>query len=37
MQCNTKLNKKECIQVVNLGESDIKLSAKECVQIIGCR
>jgi hypothetical protein len=37
MQCNTKLNKKECIQVINLGESDTKLSAKECVQVIGCR
>ncbi len=37
MQCNTKLNKKECSQVVNLRESDTKWSAKECVQVIGCR
>ncbi len=37
MQCNTKLSKKEWIQVVNLGKSDTKLNVKECAQIIGCR
>ncbi len=37
LHCNTKLIKKECVQVVDLGESDTKLSAKKCVQIIvGC-